>query len=292
MFLLCFSVVNPTSFDKVKHHWLPEIRRQAGAKVPIIVVGTQADLRTNIQVLLQLKHYGQQPVTETEARAFANAIGAVEYIESSALTQQNLKEVFDSAIIAGLRLNSASRNSVISVEGYKGKKSFRRALKDKLQVVLTRTDSTRKSGKTPLTDGFNYRASVPEHNKHQCNQPATKFGKLSQSRSCPPSLNNGCGFGKSPSVRGNIFATSPLSPQMVLNGSRLAKPQESSPKFRSTSLGTVANPNLNVKIERKFVSLDEQSKTTGMISSKKISSLPNQPSRVRLGWRRLLCIAG
>ena len=45
----------------------------------------------------------ETPVLEAEARKLASSLGCVAYIESSAVTQKNLKEVFDEAIVCGLR---------------------------------------------------------------------------------------------------------------------------------------------------------------------------------------------
>ena len=42
----------------------------------------------------------QEPVTEEQARKMQRDIGALEYVECSAMTRENLKEVFDEAIKA------------------------------------------------------------------------------------------------------------------------------------------------------------------------------------------------
>ena len=55
------------------------------------------------QVLIDLARRREQPVAEADARALADKVGAVTYVECSALTQKNLKEVFDAAIAVGLR---------------------------------------------------------------------------------------------------------------------------------------------------------------------------------------------
>ena len=101
MFLLCFSVVSPTSFHNLREKWLPEIKNHCN-KAPIILIGTQCDLRNDVKILIELAHYNERPVTEGEAKTLAHRIGA-EYIECSALTQKNLKEVFDSAILAAVK---------------------------------------------------------------------------------------------------------------------------------------------------------------------------------------------
>jgi Ras homolog gene family, member U len=48
-----------------------------------------------------------------EARRFAAQCGACSYIECSALTQHNLKEVFDQAIVHGLRQQARTRAPLV-----------------------------------------------------------------------------------------------------------------------------------------------------------------------------------
>jgi len=55
-----------------------------------------------LQVLIELSQYGERPVSEAEGKAAARRIGAESYVECSALTQHNLKEVFDIAVGAVL----------------------------------------------------------------------------------------------------------------------------------------------------------------------------------------------
>lgn len=100
--LLCFSVVSPASFQNVWEKWVPEIRRRCPL-TPILLVGTQCDLREDVKVLIELARRREKPVPEEDARALAEKVGAVMYVECSALTQKNLKEVFDAAISVGLR---------------------------------------------------------------------------------------------------------------------------------------------------------------------------------------------
>ncbi|KAG7163459.1 Rho-related GTP-binding protein RhoU-like, partial [Homarus americanus] len=121
VFLVCFSVVSPTSFHNVREKWLPELR-QHNPRAPIVLVGTQSDLRTDVKVLIDLAQYREQPVSEVAARRLAHQIGAVGYVESSALTQRNLKEVFDQAILAALE----ARNIPTLTRGGSSKRSFSR----------------------------------------------------------------------------------------------------------------------------------------------------------------------
>jgi len=54
--MMCFSVVNPTSLVNVKEKWVPEARKYL-PKVPIVLVGTQTDLKSNVDVLIDLAKY-------------------------------------------------------------------------------------------------------------------------------------------------------------------------------------------------------------------------------------------
>lgn len=106
IFLLCFSVVGPSSFQNVSEKWVPEIRCHC-PKAPIILVGTQSDLREDVKVLIELDKCKEKPVPEEAARLCAEEIKATSYIECSALTQKNLKEVFDAAIVAGIQYSDS-----------------------------------------------------------------------------------------------------------------------------------------------------------------------------------------
>ncbi len=114
VFLICFSIVSPPSFDNVKAkariqlsetvcnwltltQWFPEIEHHA-PNVPIILVGTKLDLREDIATLDQLRSKRMEPVSYEQALAVSREIKAQKYLECSALTQRNLKSVFDEAI--------------------------------------------------------------------------------------------------------------------------------------------------------------------------------------------------
>uniref|UniRef100_A0A8D0FFT8 Ras homolog family member Q n=3 Tax=Neoaves TaxID=3078114 RepID=A0A8D0FFT8_STROC len=79
VFLICFSVVNPASFQNVKEEWVPELKEYA-PNVPFLLVGTQ------VYLVLQT--------------LWCSEMYSYCYVECSALTQKGLKTVFDEAIIA------------------------------------------------------------------------------------------------------------------------------------------------------------------------------------------------
>ncbi|CAN8100691.1 unnamed protein product [Discula destructiva] len=101
VFLICFSIVSPPSFDNVKAKWYPEISHHA-PNIPIILVGTKLDLREDPNTIQSLREKRMEPVTYDEALRTSQDIRAHKYLECSALTQRNLKAVFDEAIRAVL----------------------------------------------------------------------------------------------------------------------------------------------------------------------------------------------
>merc|ERR1712098_948119 len=94
--------------QNVREKWIPEIRSQS-KKVPIVLVGTQSDLRADAKTLVGLRHSKEHPILESEARKLAQNLGCKTYVESSSLTQNNLKEVFDNAIVEGMKSRRQSR---------------------------------------------------------------------------------------------------------------------------------------------------------------------------------------
>ena len=107
VFLVCFSVVNPTSYENVKAKWFPEIKQNAPG-VPCILVGTKEDLRSSDDWQARLRQEGRAPLMTADGVRLAAEIGAVKYIECSALTQKGLKAVFDEAIKCALEAKMAS----------------------------------------------------------------------------------------------------------------------------------------------------------------------------------------
>jgi len=96
IFLLCFSVISETSFKNVKTKWWPEVTHHCPTKN--LLVGTKVDLRDDPSFLESLSEKGLKPVSSEQGEQLAADIKALKYMECSALTQKNLKEVFDFAI--------------------------------------------------------------------------------------------------------------------------------------------------------------------------------------------------
>jgi cell division control protein 42 len=110
VFLVCFSVVSPSSFENVREKWVPEISHHC-AKTPFLLVGTQTDLREDPNTMEKLQKSRQKPTSLEQGDKLARELKAVKYVECSALTQKGLKNVFDEAILAALEPPKKSKKT-------------------------------------------------------------------------------------------------------------------------------------------------------------------------------------
>ncbi|RNA00483.1 Cell division control [Brachionus plicatilis] len=102
VFLVCFSVIKPSSFENVRTKWVPEILHHC-PNVTFLIVGTQIDLREDSEIIKNLSRNNQKPITFEQGDRLSKELKAFKYVECSALTQKGLKFVFDQAISAGTR---------------------------------------------------------------------------------------------------------------------------------------------------------------------------------------------
>lgn len=79
VFLLCFSLVNPASFNNITSKWIPQIRSR-NLTSPIVLVGTQSDLCNNVDILIQLDEWNMKPVHFRQAKRLAKTIRAHDYV--------------------------------------------------------------------------------------------------------------------------------------------------------------------------------------------------------------------
>lgn len=111
VFLVCFSVVSPPSFENVREKWFPEVHHHCPG-VPCLIVGTQQDLRDDPATIEKLaRNNKQKAITQDMGEKLCDQLGAVKYVECSALTQRGLKNVFDEAIIAALEPPSSKKRN-------------------------------------------------------------------------------------------------------------------------------------------------------------------------------------
>lgn len=79
--------------------WLASFRYHHQAtfcrRAQLTIQGTQVDLREDQGHLEKLARQKQRPISTEQGERLARELGAVKYVECSALTQRGLKNVFD-----------------------------------------------------------------------------------------------------------------------------------------------------------------------------------------------------
>jgi len=99
VFLCCFSVVSPPSFEAVQQKWVPELRHHC-PNVPILLVGTKSDLRQDEDAISKLKEKRLNPIETKQANECVRELGLCGYIEVSVVSLSNIQEVFEEAVLA------------------------------------------------------------------------------------------------------------------------------------------------------------------------------------------------
>lgn len=100
VFIVCFSVIDRESYDSVRAFWVPEIKNFMGRKVPIILVGLQADSRVD----------SSEEISKAEGHVLAKEIGAERYIECSAITKAGVQDVFTNTVMSALKYRKKKFN--------------------------------------------------------------------------------------------------------------------------------------------------------------------------------------
>ncbi|RUS86551.1 hypothetical protein EGW08_005690 [Elysia chlorotica] len=113
VFIVCYSVAIPDSFVNVRARWLPELR-EFKPKTPLILVGTQCDLRDKMEkeasskdpssLTSQNASQSLTPafVTRKEGKRLASKVKARMYSECSALTGEGLDKIFYQALMTAV----------------------------------------------------------------------------------------------------------------------------------------------------------------------------------------------
>jgi len=101
VFLVCFGVINKVSFDNVTTKWFPEVVHFC-PNVPLLLVGTKLDLRSDQAYLDKMKITPDQLIAPEQGVELAKKIKAAKYLECSARTGENLKLVFEEAVKCAL----------------------------------------------------------------------------------------------------------------------------------------------------------------------------------------------
>lgn len=108
--LIAFSVDTPDSLDNVSQKWIEEVRSICGRSIPVILVACKTDLRDKAKAN---GTYRPELFIDTETgRSVANAIGAKHYMETSALLNQGVDAVFESATRAAVLVRDQGHGGV------------------------------------------------------------------------------------------------------------------------------------------------------------------------------------
>lgn len=105
VFMICFSLVDPISFQKVKSKWHPEIRQHSNSGVPLILVGTKLDLRNKYETLDKSESIKSVAFSRQQGKIMADEIKA-KYLECSSSQSDEcgvngVDDVFNAAINDG-----------------------------------------------------------------------------------------------------------------------------------------------------------------------------------------------
>ncbi|XP_051882634.1 rho-related GTP-binding protein RhoG-like [Pristis pectinata] len=108
VFIICFSIGDPASFERVWSDWYSEVHRLR-PNAPVLLVGTKKDLRHDSATILGLLQHQSAPVTYQQGVRLARRMRAAKYVECSALLRDGVAEVFEEAARAVLRAGHAKR---------------------------------------------------------------------------------------------------------------------------------------------------------------------------------------
>lgn len=106
--VLCYSVVDRNSLESIKDFWVPEVNNCSRRRKPIILVGTQTDLR---------KSDNEESVNYEEGEKLAKDIGADTFVECSAHISDTVNHVFEVMTTAGLRFRKKKHSLMKRVFG-------------------------------------------------------------------------------------------------------------------------------------------------------------------------------
>lgn len=113
IFLLCYSVTEPNSYENVQSLWLRELREHCQNPL-ILLVGTKVDLRTDHKTLEELASRRKRPLTHEDGRRLASDINAVGYVECSSVTRDgNVNRVFQTAIKHALKPRKEKKGCIL-----------------------------------------------------------------------------------------------------------------------------------------------------------------------------------
>lgn len=102
VFLLCYSVNEMSTFHNIGEHWHGELKHHC-PEAKIVLVGTKVDLR------VEAEKNSQAFVTKEMGMDLAKNLQVDRYVECSALTQDGLVELFETAMRCATNMNENNK---------------------------------------------------------------------------------------------------------------------------------------------------------------------------------------
>ncbi|XP_055963198.1 rho-related GTP-binding protein RhoF [Sorex fumeus] len=99
--LICYDVMNPTSYDNVLIKWFPEVTHFCRG-TPMVLIGCKTDLRKDKEMLRRLRAAQLEPITYMQGKTACEQIRAARYLECSAKLRENVESIFREAAKVGL----------------------------------------------------------------------------------------------------------------------------------------------------------------------------------------------
>ena len=122
MFIVCYSVVDRDSFESVESFWISEIRKLC-KKTPIILVATGRNIEDENGNVSKHKELNENVskqdeglngnVSEQEGLNIMNKCRADYYVECATKNKEEVKELFDAALMSVIKNRKARRFSLV-----------------------------------------------------------------------------------------------------------------------------------------------------------------------------------
>lgn len=116
--ILCYSCTNPSSLDKIKSYWLPEVKKKI-PNVPLVLVGTKKDIRDEALDQLEgtnsedreknLKTVSANFVSRQVGQDLSESIGAHCFLECSAKYRDGTRDIFETVAKVALQKSRRKR---------------------------------------------------------------------------------------------------------------------------------------------------------------------------------------
>ena len=110
VFLLCYSIISPSSYNNIKEKWIKEIRTHC-PNAKIILVGTKSDLRNNYEIISNLDKQNLKPITYSQGIELKEIINADNFVECSAFLNKNISLLMDQAIDSVINIPNKNKSN-------------------------------------------------------------------------------------------------------------------------------------------------------------------------------------